>query len=47
MCSKRKCAGAAFAAFASGLLFALCFPTKFLIFVLALALILLSVIVCK
>lgn len=47
MCSKGNCAGLAFSSFAAGLLLALCFPTKFLIFVLALALIALGVIVSR
>lgn len=47
MCSKGKCAGTAFAAFGVGLLLGLCFPTKFLIFVLAVALIALGLTVMR
>ena len=47
MCRKGKCAGLAFAAFGAGLLLGLCFPTKFMIFVLAVALIALGVFVAK
>lgn len=47
MCSKGKCLGISFAAFGAGLLLALCFPTKFMLFVLAVALIVLGVIVSR
>ncbi|MGN0444894.1 MAG: hypothetical protein ACI4F5_09800 [Acutalibacteraceae bacterium] len=47
MCSKGKCLGMAFAAFGAGLLLSLCFPTKFMLFVLAVSLIILGIIVSR
>ena len=47
MCSRGKCFGISFAAFGAGMILSLCFPTKFMLFVLAVALIILGIIVSR
>ncbi|MDO4380725.1 MAG: hypothetical protein Q4D20_07625 [Clostridia bacterium] len=44
---RNSCKGLVFAAFGAGLLLALCFPTKIMLFILAIMLVILGVISCS
>lgn len=44
--SQTGCKGMAFAAFGAGMLLALCFPTKIMLFILAAMLVVLGIICC-
>lgn len=46
-CHRNTNKGAVFAAFGAGLLLALCFPTKIMLFILAIMLVILGVISCS